>query len=501
MNTTEHASVLVIHPRDNVGVALEDLACGQTVQVKGHSITLTADVPRGHKFALSSIAAGEAVIKYGQPIGSASVPIRLGEWVHVHNLRTNLSGVENYSYISAVEPLSPIKDGLTFDGFMRSNGDVGVRNEIWVLPTVGCVNEIAQKLVQQFRNQNPSAAVEGIHAFTHPFGCSQLGDDLDNTRKILAALAQHPNAGGVLVLGLGCEHSTMAEFRQTLGNPQQERFRFMVVQEIRDELGEGMRLLKELADYAGGFRRQSLPVSKLRIGLKCGGSDAFSGITANPLLGIFSDELVRRGGATVLTEVPEMFGAEALFISRCATREVFEACVGMINGFKEYFLSHNQAVYENPAPGNKDGGITTLEEKSLGCLQKGGTTSIQDVLPYAGRVSKAGLNFLAGPGNDMVSLTALVAAGVHLVLFTTGRGTPLGGPVPTIKISSNSALAEHKPHWIDFDAGRLLHGAALSDLAGELLHETLAIASGRRLARNEINGYREIAIFKDGVTL
>ncbi len=502
MNTlaSNPSSVLVIHPSDNVAVALERLAGGQGIPIDGRIITLAGDIPCGHKFALAALAEGNAIVKYGQTMGRASCAIQPGEWVHVHNVQTTLSGVEEYSYTPALTPVLPIDDGLTFDGFARPNGEVGVRNEIWVLPTVGCVNEIAQKLVRQFREQGLPENVDGIHAFTHPFGCSQLGDDLENTRKILAGLARHPNAGGVLVIGLGCENNTMASFRQALGDESPERYRFLMAQEARDEMDEGLRCLNELAAHASRVRRQPLPLAKLRVGLKCGGSDGFSGLTANPLVGVFSDELIRRGGATVLTEVPEMFGAEALFMNRCATPEVFAACARMVNGFKEYFLRHGQVVYENPAPGNKDGGITTLEEKSLGCLQKGGTTPVVEVLPYGGRMTRTGLSFLTGPGNDIVSVTALAAAGVHLILFTTGRGTPLGGPVPTVKIATNSALAERKPHWIDFDAGRLLRGETMSVLARELLQAVISIASGRHLARNEINGFREITIFKDGVT-
>ncbi len=500
MNAAAQTPAMVIAPTDNVAVALVDLAAGQTVQVAGRTVKLTDAIPCAHKFAVEPIAADRPVVKYGHPIGHATAAISPGQWVHVHNLRTNLSGAEQYSYAPALNRFAPINDGLTFEGFLRPDGQAGVRNEIWILPTVGCVNNIAQQLAEQFRKQ-PCPGVDAIFPLNHPYGCSQLGDDLANTRKILAALARHPNAAGVLIVGLGCENNTMEEFRRELGDASPERFRFMISQQVGDEMQEGLRLLGELAEYASQFRRQSLPVSQLRIGLKCGGSDAFSGITANPLLGLFSDELIRRGGTTVLTETPEMFGAEPLFMNRCADDDVFNACANMLNEFKRYFLSRNQPVYENPAPGNKQGGISTLEEKSLGCLQKGGTTNVVDVLPYAGRLSKPGLNFLAAPGNDIVSVTALAAAGAQMVFFTTGRGTPLGGPLPTIKISSNSALAESKPHWIDFDAGRLLGGSSLPELAAELVRETLEIASGRRLAKNEINAFREIAIFKDGVTL
>jgi len=495
------SQALQIHPRDNVGVALCDLAAGTLVELAGRPTRLTQAIGRGHKFALREIRAGEDVLKFGQPIGRATADIPAGAQVHIHNIRTKLEGTLDYSYEPALEVLPAIRDSLTFDGFLRSDGDVGIRNEIWIIPTVGCVNEVAQALARRRTERGLPAGIDGIHAFPHPYGCSQLGEDHAATQKILANLARHPNAGGVLIIGLGCENNTMKSFREVLGEVDPKRYRFLVAQDCSDEMSTGLQLLEELLSEASTCKRQPMPVSKLRIGLKCGGSDGFSGITGNPLVGAVSDRLVARGGTTLLTEVPEMFGAEALFMNRCATRQVFDDCVAMINGFKEYFLRYNQVVYENPSPGNKDGGISTLEEKSLGCLQKGGSSTVMDILPYGGRLRKAGLSFLTGPGNDIVSVTAMSAAGAHLVLFTTGRGTPLGGPVPTVKVSTNNELAEKKALWIDFNAGRLLTGTSMDALADEFLLRLLDIASGRVLCRNEVNGFREIAIFKDGVTL
>lgn len=491
---------LVIHPRDNVAVAFAPLEAGRDIDADGRRVRLATAVPRAHKFALRAIRAGEPVVKYGQPIGRATGDIGAGTWVHVHNVRTNLCGPIDYAYAPANASLPPAGEARTFSGYRRANGAVGIRNEIWILPTVGCVNEIAQTLARQLNARPLPGNIGGVYAFAHPHGCSQLGDDHACTQRILAGLAQHPNAGAVLVIGLGCENNTMASFRALVPDADSPRYRFMVAQEVEDELAAGRGLLDELVAYAATFHRERVPVAELRVGLKCGGSDGFSGITANPLVGVFSDRLVAHGGTTVLTEVPEMFGAESLFMNRCASRAVFEDCVAMINGFKDYFLRHEQPVYENPSPGNKDGGITTLEEKSLGCLQKGGTSTVVDVLPYGGRLRQRGLNFLTGPGNDIVSVTAMAAAGVHLVLFTTGRGTPLGGPVPTVKIATNTDLAARKPNWIDFDAGRLLAGETLAALGGALFDHVVETAGGQP-ARNELNGFREIAIFKDGVTL
>ncbi len=493
-------SVLQIHPRDNVAVSLRHLEASLAVEVGDATVRLAGAVPPAHKFALRPIRDGEPIVKFGEPIGRATRDIGAGAWVHVHNLRTNLEGMLEYVYAPQVEPLPAIDDGRTFLGYRRPNGEVGIRNEIWIIPTVGCVNEIAATLARQLNARSLPGNISGVYALSHPFGCSQLGDDHATTQRILAALAQHPNAAGVLILGLGCENNSMATFRRLIPHADAPRYRFMVAQDVPDELAAGRQMLDSLIEYAAGFHRERIPLAELRVGLKCGGSDGFSGITANPLVGTFSNALVARGGTSVLTEVPEMFGAEALFMNRCADRAVFDDCVAMINGFKEYFLRHGQVVYENPSPGNKDGGITTLEEKSLGCLQKGGTSPVVDVLPYGGRVRRRGLNFLTGPGNDIVSMTALAAAGVHLVLFTTGRGTPLGGPVPTFKIATNSELAARKPNWIDFDAGQLLHGTSMATLTSKLLDAVIDTANGQP-ARNELNGFREIAIFKDGVTL
>ncbi len=492
--------LLLIHPADNVAVALDDLDAGQIAEAGGQAVTLRAAIPRGHKVAIASIADGGTVIKYGQPIGRAAADISAGEHVHMHNLRTALTGAEDYRYEPQLPRSAAIDDGLRFDGFLRTSGEAGIRNELWILPTVGCVNEVAESLARRFREAMPQG-IDGVHAFTHPYGCSQLGDDHVNTQKILAALARHPNAAGVLLLGLGCENNTMESLRRQIGDDDPERYRYLISQDESDEFSAGVRLLEELAARAAGARRQSLPIARLRVGMKCGGSDGLSGITANPLIGALCDSLVARGAAAALTEVPEMFGAESLFMNRCRDRETFDRCAAMVNGFKEYFLRHGQAVYENPSPGNHEGGITTLEEKSLGCLQKGGTTPVMDVLPYGGRLVQAGLSFVAGPGNDLVSTTALAAAGCQMVLFSTGRGTPFGGPVPTPKIASNTPLARRKPGWIDFDAGRLVAGDSLPKLADELLALVVDIASGRQLTRNEINGCRQIAIFKEGVTL
>ncbi len=491
---------LRIHPLDQVAVAIAPLKAGRTLDVDGRAITLKNDIAPGHKFALVSREAGEAVIKYGMPIGNATSAIDPGEWVHTHNLKTRLEGRIDYRYEPDFVPLAPSAKVPCFQGFRRSDGRAGIRNELWIIPTVGCVNQLARNLAGELNRTLPTGGVSRAQAWIHPYGCSQLGGDHETTAELLAALARHPNAGGVLVIGLGCENNTLESFRARVADVDMARIRFLKAQDAGDEMERGQALLRELLDVARHDRRGPVPISALRVGMKCGGSDGFSGITANPLIGRFSDRLLAAGGSTVLSEVPEMFGAETLLLNRACSREVFDAGVRMINDFKAYFERYNQVIYENPSPGNKAGGITTLEEKSLGCTQKSGSAPVAAVLGYGEPLREHGLNLLTGPGNDLVATTVLAAAQTHLVLFSTGRGTPYGGPTPTVKISSNSALAANKPNWIDFDAGRLLAGEGTEALDREFFDYIVRVASGEE-TQNERHHYQEIAIFKDGVTL
>lgn len=488
-----------IHPSDNVAVALEDLHRGETISVDGYTVTAEEDVARGHKISLAEIPAGSSVIKYGNPIAVAQENIPAGHWVHTHNVKTGLSENADYVYDHKVYDLPKVSP-RTFMGYRRKDGRAAIRNELWIIPIVGCVNGIAKQLVEE--NQDlVQGSIDGLYYYGHPFGCSQLGDDLAQTKKLLTALVRHPNAGGVLCLGLGCENLVLDMFKEALGEYDPDRVKFLICQDVPDELEAGSALLKELAAYASQFHREEIPASELVVGMKCGGSDGLSGITANPTVGRFSDRLIALGGSTVLTEVPEMFGAENILFSRCENEAVFDKAVKMVNDFKQYFVSHGQVVYENPSPGNKAGGITTLEDKSCGCVQKGGSAQIVDVLRYAEPVTKKGLNVLSGPGNDLVSATDLTAAGAHMILFTTGRGTPFGAPAPTVKISTNTPLYDKKRGWIDFNAGTVADGKETLDEAGDrLLDYVLSVASGE-LTKAEKAGHREISIFKDGVVL
>lgn len=487
-----------INTKDNVAVALKDMATGTTLTVDGTVVTLTEDIPRGHKFALQDISEGENVIKYGFPIGHAIEAVPAGGWIHIHNVKTNLGEVLDYSYVPKIQPLKP-REKAYFKGFRRRGGKVGIRNEIWIIPTVGCVNNIATAMTKRFASKI-SGSLEDIIAFPHPYGCSQMGDDQETTRIILSDLINHPNAGGVLVLGLGCENSSINELKKYIGEYDERRIKFLQCQDVEDEMEAAEELIDELADYAKSFEREDIGADELIIGLKCGGSDGMSGITANPTVGAFSDILVSQGGTTILTEVPEMFGAETLLMERCETEELFHKTVEMINDFKCYFTSHNQTIYENPSPGNKKGGITTLEDKSLGCTQKSGSAPIKDVLKYGECVKTKGLNLLSAPGNDLVAATALASSGAHIVLFTTGRGTPFASPVPTMKISTNSALADKKSNWIDFNCGELVEGKTMEELSEDLFQFVLEVASGKKLKAEEA-GFHDMAIFKKGVTL
>jgi len=448
------------------------------------------DLESGHKYALFHIKKGENIIKYGSPIGHATTDIKKGDHVHTHNVKTNLSGNLEYTYNYKDYGIKETESDLYFEGYVRENGDVGIRNEIWIVNTVGCVNKTAEILANK----------TGAMHFSHPFGCSQLGDDQKTTQLILKGMVNHPNAAGVLVLGLGCENNNIEVFKEVLGEYNEKRVKFLNAQDFDDEIAEGVKIIEELKEYAKGFKREKIHISKLKLGLKCGGSDGYSGISANPLVGSLSDRLISLGGSCVLTEVPEMFGAEHLLMERCENKEVFDKTVKLINNFKDYYTRHNQVIYENPSPGNKKGGITTLEEKSLGCVQKGGLGKVVDVLDYGDKLTKNGLSLLNGPGNDIVAVTNLMASGVHMILFTTGRGTPLGSCVPTVKIATNKTLAQKKKNWIDFDASPVLENVTMEQLTDKFLEYIIEVASGKK-TKNEINGYREISIFKDGVTL
>ena len=510
-----------INPADNVAVALQDLAKGEVVE----GVTLTMDIPRGHKIVLHSLKAGDNVIKYGFPIGHVTRDAAAGTMVDHSCIKTNLEGLLDYKY----EPLDYVKEDAsqtktfsthkggekvlsapsvvgsgtkTFKGYRRADGQVGIRNQIWVIPTVGCVNGICEQIVSKFKAEiaGQASSVDAIVCFPHNYGCSQLGDDHENTRKVLADMIHHPNAGGVLVVSLGCENNQLDAFRELVGPVDESRVKMFVCQKVDDEVAYGVERLKEIYAVASKDVREDVPVSELRVGLKCGGSDGLSGITANPLLGVFSDWIVAQGGTTVLTEVPEMFGAETILMNRCQDEATFDKTVHLINDFKEYFMKQGMPVYENPSPGNKAGGISTLEEKSLGCTQKCGKSIVRGVLKYGERLNVKGLNLLSAPGNDLVASTALASCGCQIVLFTTGRGTPFGTFVPTMKISTNTPLYEKKGNWIDFNAGVLAQGEPMADVAARFVDFVLAAASGNPV-NNERNNYREVAIFKQGVTL
>lgn len=491
---------LIINPSDNVAVAIADLKEGDVLNINGVSITIKEDIETGHKLAISPISEGEDVVKYGSPIGHALVDISVGEHVHTHNVKTNLHDNLQYIYNPVNPVLNIAKSDKKIKGFLRYNGEMGIRNELWIVPTVGCVNGQAQAIINRLKSELDVSHIDDIRVYTHNYGCSQLGDDHLNTQKALAALAKHPNAGGVLVLSLGCENNQQSDFKKAMGEWDSQRVRFLIAQEVEDEIETGFQLMKELVDNMRNDKRKELPLSLLKVGLKCGGSDGFSGITANPLVGQLSDWLIAQGGTSILTEVPEMFGAETILMNRATNEKVFNDTVLLINNFKNYFRKFDQPIYENPSPGNKKGGITTLEDKSLGCTQKGGNSEVIDVLDYAEPVRVHGLNLLNAPGNDLVAASALALSGCQIVLFTTGRGTPFGSFAPTMKISTNSKLYNFKRNWIDFNAGTLLEGRSMDSVLSDFIDFIIEVCDGK-LLKHEETGFKEIAIFKSGVTL
>lgn len=489
-----------LHENDNVIIALKELPAGHLLEVDGNTVITKDAITPGHKIAVANIAAEENIIKYGFPIGHASQAVEIGHHVHTHNTKTNLNERLDYEYDPKLQEKLDLLMDREINVYHRKNWDIGIRNELWIIPTVGCINRIAGQIKERFLQEAGKLEIDGVHVFEHAYGCSQMGDDHETTKKILQNIAKHPNAGGVLVVGLGCENNQVKEFRDSLGDYDQERIKFLIAQDVEDELEAGLEYMRELYSIMKKDYRSTALLRSLRIGLKCGGSDGFSGITANPLLGYLSDYLVRCGGTTVLTEVPEMFGAETILMGRAENEEVFHKTVDLINDFKLYYEKNNQVCYENPSPGNKNGGITTLEDKSLGCTQKAGTSNVVDVLKYTDRLQKNGLNLIEGPGNDLIATTVLGAAGCHLVLFTTGRGTPFGGFIPTVKVSTNTAIAKKKPHWVDFDAGRLLTASTKEEVVEDFINYICDVCSGK-WTKNELNGFREIAIWKNGVTL
>ena len=493
---------LKINANDNVAVVLADvLTAGDVVELDGQRVVVQQEVARGHKVALVDMCAGQQVVKYGYPIGHLTQAVKAGEWIHTHNLKSDLCDNLKYTYTpKSYDVEFQRDDNLRVMGYLRASGEMGIRNELWIVPTVGCVNGQAQAIAERLRRECDCSHLDDVRVYTHNYGCSQLGDDHANTQRALAALIKHPNAGGVLVLGLGCENNQIASLKEVMGEWDEDRVRFLVAQEVEDEVEMGVQLCRELVEKMRMDRREPLPLSYLRIGLKCGGSDGLSGITANPLVGRFSDWLIAQGGTTILTEVPEMFGAETILMNRAASEDVFEDTVRLINSFKEYFREYGQPIYENPSPGNKQGGITTLEEKSLGCVQKGGVQRVVGVLDYCERVERQGLNLLRAPGNDLVATSALALSGCQLVLFTTGRGTPFGAFVPTMKISTNTPLAKFKSSWIDFDAGALVEQTAADEVLNGLIDKVIATSNGERVRHEEV-GAKELAIFKSGVTL
>jgi len=488
---------LRINNNDNVVVALTNINKGDDV----NGVVAINNIPCGHKMAITDIKENENVIKYGYPIGHATTNIKAGEHVHNFNIATNLSETISYSYNPTFTKINDVTDNIKVKVYKRKYNKYGIRNYLYIVPLVGCVNSQADLIKEKVLSSIDNKKIDDVIVTKHPYGCSQLGSDMENTIKTLHNVVKHPNAGGVLVLALGCENNQLEHFKETLKDYDSDRVYFLKAQDVKDEVEEGTKLCLDLYNKMILDKRVEMPLSCITIGLKCGGSDGFSGISANPLVGMASDYIVASGGSTILSEVPEMFGAEQILMNRAKDENTFNKVVKLINDFKKYYTDHNQVCYENPSPGNKEGGISTLEDKSLGCTQKAGLSTVNDVLYNGDEITIKGLNLLNGPGNDMVACSNLACAGAQLILFTTGRGTPFGSFVPTIKIATNSNLASKKENWIDFNAGSIIDGTNINDVFKEFLTLIVSVINGETLTKNEINKFYELAIFKDGVTL
>lgn len=482
-------TLLRLHPKDNVALALRPLPSGARVSVEGISLFTRDPIPYGHKVALVSIPKGGRIIKYGYPIGRAVRSISPGEHVHVHNTESGRAhGDTARPVIREESSLIPRFPQDTFLGFRRQDGRVGVRNHVLVMASVHCVNGGVERIGRE---------VPGVVALPHIYGCSQLGEDLAQTRRVLEGYVSHPNVGATLIVGLGCEALPTRELVDGLRD-RGYRVELLLLQEIggsRAAVRKGKELAAELLGEVGKLRPEPVPLSELVVGVECGGSDAWSGVTANPAVGAIADALVAHGGTVILSEVTEFIGAEHILAARAISPEVGKAILRAVARREGVAVEMGVDLRgAQPSPGNMEGGLTTIEEKSLGAIVKGGTTPVREFLGYGERPSARGLVVMDTSGNDLESVTGMVAGGAQVVLFTTGRGTPVGNPiVPVIKISSNTPLYERMRDDLDFDAGSILRGEPPTSVAARLAALLLEVAGGRP-TQAEVWGHREFAI-------
>lgn len=498
-------SAIKLYPQDTVALATSELKKGQTVTVDGETITLLDDIPNAHKIALKDFETGEAVRKYDNIIGYASKPIKKGEWIHSHNEVTGLGKSKEYTYDFNPISIFPGESDKTFMGYDRADGGAGIRNHLAIISTVFCANGPLRKLARMAEAKYPATEnFDGIIAFDQEFGCSQTGKDLVTTCKIIAGIAKNANFGGVLLVSNGCEMAIPSVLEQYMGDYDKKRIRTLTLQEVEDEFTAGMELIDEIMEEMKDDKRTPININRLHIAMNCGGSDGYSGITANTLLGTLCDTLVKEGAIMNMTEVPEMMGAEHILMNRAADKSIFDDIVKMMYDYDAYFARYGEKAADNPTQGNKAGGLTTLEEKSLGCIQKGGHCAVMEVLEYGERATKNGFVLVSGPGNDLAGVSGQIAAGAVLTIFTTGRGTPCGFAGPTFRLASNTALATRKSNWIDYDAGRLLTAKTPEEVEAlnkELYDAIMATVNGQYRTRTEENGYYILGALKDGVTL
>jgi altronate hydrolase len=472
--------VLILNPADDIAVALDDVATGETPE--GLDGPARADIAQGHKIARHAVPEGGIVRRYGQVIGRAKTAIEAGDHVHVHNLAMAEDGRE--AEVGAdVHPPVPLTDA-TFQGIVRKDGRVGTRNYIGVLTSVNCSATVARRIADAFPDASLPKGVDGVVAFTHQGGCggSSLSTDVELLQRTLAGYARHPNFAAILIVGLGCEANQIPDWLRKSELETGTTLRAMTIQEAGGTaraIEAGIEIVRELVDEAAKVERQTVSASHLTVGLQCGGSDGWSGVTANPALGAAVDLLVAHGGSAMLSETPEIWGAEHLLLRRATSQGVADKLNARLDWWRAYADKHGMELNNNPSPGNLKGGLTTILEKSLGAVAKSGSTPLTDVIGYAEPLKTQGLTFMDSPGYDPCSATGQIASGANLIVFTTGRGSVFGAkPAPSIKVASNAKLASWMDEDMDIDASPVLTGTPMAEVGAEIFERMLAVASG-----------------------
>jgi altronate dehydratase len=489
----QRSRMLTLHPQDNIAVALADIPAGEIDSATG--VKVLQSVKQGHKIAIAAIGAGQNVLRYGQTIGQATADIVAGEHVHVQNLGMG-EHTNDYAHATEAKPLTAIPDVRTFNGYHRADGSVGTRNYLGILTSVNCSGSVAKFIAEAAEKSGLLDAfpnIDGIVPITHGTGCGMSGENegYETLFRTLSGYAQHPNFGGILLIGLGCEVMQVSDLVGGRAIRADGALRYMTIQHeggTRKTIQKGLAELRSIAQLANTATRQPAPVSHLTVGMQCGGSDGYSGITANPALGVASDLLVRHGGTTILSETSEIYGAEHLLTRRAATVAVGEKLIARVRWWEDYTARNHGEMDNNPSPGNKRGGLTTILEKSLGAVAKSGSAPLTDVYLFGEKIDKKGFVFMDSPGFDPCSVTGQIASGANLIVFTTGRGSVSGFmPTPCIKIATNSEMYARMSDDMDINCGDIVSdGATLSDKGRDIFEMFIAIASGGQTKSEEL---------------